>query len=59
MDLWTIVTDLGGLVGLATGLFVVWDRAFKDQPTEFLVGTPLAGFGRRSVYLRVKNARFC
>jgi hypothetical protein len=57
MDFWAIVTDLGGLVGLATGAFVVWDRIFKDRPTAYFVAAPLGGIGRRSVYLRVKNLR--
>jgi hypothetical protein len=55
-DLWDALQELGSLVGLATGLFVIWDRFFRHSPTAVLVTRPLIPGGHtKGVYLQVTN----
>ena len=44
------LTTFGALVGLATGIFTVWDRWGRWRPIAYLIGTTA-----RSNYIRIKN----
>lgn len=53
---WQVVQGVGALVGLATGLFVLWERVTKEVPAAYFVGTPFAPLLRqRFLFLRVVN----
>lgn len=53
---WDFVRGLGAIVGLATGLFVVWDRFFRFAPSAIVIVRPLIPGGiPKAAYLRVTN----
>jgi hypothetical protein len=52
---WSIVAGFGGVVGLASGIYVLLDRVTQGYPSIFIYAKPLDDFGRRSPYLRAVN----
>jgi hypothetical protein len=55
-EIWEFVSGLGALVGLATGIFVVWDRFFRHSPTAIVIARPLIPGGKvNGTYLQVTN----
>lgn len=57
MDIvWEIVKGLGAVVGLATGLFVLWDRFWRMTPAAVVVMRPVSEGGRvLSPHLSIRN----
>lgn len=52
--IWELVQGLGALVGLATGIFVLWERLTKHSPLSYFVSEPFHG-GQRYLFARVSN----
>lgn len=55
-NLWEWIKDAGSLVGLATGIFVVWDRWRQHAPEAFFA-THKFESGTRKLELRIANTR--
>jgi hypothetical protein len=54
--LWEVIKTIGSIVGMITGLFVVWDRFFRNEPSAFIVAYPLIPGGKqKGAYVRVMN----
>ncbi|TYR32090.1 hypothetical protein FY036_13480 [Mesorhizobium microcysteis] len=54
--LWDTIQGVGAIVGLATGLFVLWDRVFRFSPTAIVVVRPLLPGGMpKGTYLQISN----
>ena len=46
---------LGGIAGLGTTAFTIWDRLFRERPQVWVVATPIYQAGQRYLYLVVRN----
>lgn len=56
MTAWDIIQGFGAIVGIVTGVFVIWERFFRYQPAMFLVSQALIpGGAQKACYLRVIN----
>lgn len=56
MGVWSVVQGFGAIVGIVTGIFVIWERFFRYQPAMFLVAQALIPDGaQKACYLRVIN----
>jgi len=51
---WELIQGVGALVGLATGLFVLWERMTKHSPNIFVRSEPFLG-GQRYLSVRIEN----
>lgn len=45
----------GGIAGLATAAFTIWDRAFRDRPQVWVTADPIFESGQRYLYVVVRN----
>ena len=46
---------LGGIAGLGTAAFTIWDRLFRDRPQVWVVAEPFVQSGQRYLKLVVRN----
>ncbi|MCK0209360.1 hypothetical protein MWN33_15095 [Starkeya koreensis] len=54
MSLWGVVESIGSIVGLLTGIFVIYDKLFKNVPVMYFDVLTFSS-GYRSIILRIKN----
>jgi hypothetical protein len=59
VEFWEVIKAFGGVVGLLTGGFVLFDRLTRDRPNFILMRKRAAGDQEKfSIYLRVSNPSY-
>lgn len=52
--MWEVVQGFGAMVGLITGMFVLWERLTRETPFAYVVAKNYT-LAHRTAYLRLKN----